>query len=159
MARELWLLRHGEAERHPGRLDAQRRLTQLGEVQARDAGAALRRLGLVFHRAITSPKLRALDTARLACEPLGVQPEVDDSLAWGFDAAAGRRLLQPVEPGGRVLMVGHNPDFEDVVRELTGARIVLRKGGLAGVLVGRHAPELVALLSPGDVAAIAQRGR
>lgn len=41
MARELWLLRHGEAEPHDVRPDEERRLTPRGERQSRDAGAAL----------------------------------------------------------------------------------------------------------------------
>ena len=44
MARQLWLLRHAEAEPHGTRADAERRLTERGESQARAAGIALARL-------------------------------------------------------------------------------------------------------------------
>ena len=46
MARQLWLLRHGEAEPHDAREDAARRLTPRGERQAQVAGAALAALGV-----------------------------------------------------------------------------------------------------------------
>ncbi|MGH3993353.1 MAG: SixA phosphatase family protein, partial [Pseudonocardiaceae bacterium] len=67
----IWLLRHGEAEE--GSPDFERKLTPKGEEQARAAGAALERLGEHLDRCVTSPRVRACDTARLACEPLGVE--------------------------------------------------------------------------------------
>jgi phosphohistidine phosphatase len=142
----LFLLRHGDAE-HETCDDAARRLTPKGERQARAAGAALAALGERIDACLTSPKLRAAETARLACEPLaGVEPEVAPELAGGgFDAlalAAGR---------GNVLLVGHEPDFSDEVARLTGAKAKLRKGGLAIL-----EPSLLhALLRPRDLKRIA----
>ena len=50
-----------------------------------------------------------------------------------------------------MLVVGHEPDLSQVVHDLTGARIDLKKGGLAGVRVeGRHG-ELLALLRPREL--------
>jgi phosphohistidine phosphatase len=86
MARQLWLLRHGEAEPHGSRPDAERRLTERGERQARAAGEALARLGIEFTEVITSPKVRARDTARLAAAAWGGEPEAYEPLAEGFDA-------------------------------------------------------------------------
>jgi phosphohistidine phosphatase SixA len=68
MARQLWLLRHAEAEPHGTREDSQRRLTERGERQARAAGAALARLGASFEAVLFSPKVRARQTAELAAE-------------------------------------------------------------------------------------------
>ena len=97
----IWLLRHGEAE-DAAADDAARRLTPKGERQAHAAGAALAALGVGITACLTSPKVRALDTARLACEALGIEPEVVEALRGGdFDPAelaAGR---------GEVLLVGH----------------------------------------------------
>ena len=76
MAQQLWLLRHGEAEPHGAREDEDRRLTPRGERQAEAAGAALAALGVELAAAYTSPRIRALDTARLACEALGVEAVV-----------------------------------------------------------------------------------
>ena len=140
----LWLLRHGEAEE--GSPDSERRLTKKGERQARDAGKALAKIGANVDACLTSPKVRAYDTARLACEALGVEPRHEPRLAGGpFDAeqlAAGL---------GDVLLVGHDPDFSMAVHGMTGAQVRMKKGGLAGVDTG----ELTVLLRPAETAAIA----
>jgi phosphohistidine phosphatase len=155
MATQLWLLRHGEAEPHDARPDPERVLTPRGEDQSRAAGRALAALELTFGAVYTSPKVRARDTARLACEALGAEPVEAASLADGFDVPAARELLLEVEPEGRLLVVGHNPDFAQVVYDLTGARVDFKKGGVAGVrLEGGHG-ELIALLRPRELDRIA----
>jgi phosphohistidine phosphatase len=141
----IYLLRHGDAEEGVGD-DAARRLTAKGERQSHAAGKALAALGIAPGACLTSPKVRAADTARLACEVLDLEPEVAEELRGGpFDStalAAGR---------GDILLVGHEPDFSSEVARLTGAHVKLRKGGLATVDGGT----LVALLRPNDLAAIA----
>jgi phosphohistidine phosphatase len=142
----LLLLRHGDAA--DGSPDAERPLTDKGREQARVAGAALRALGIPVDACLSSPRVRALDTARVACEELGgVDVQTDERLAGGpFDAeelAAGQ--------GDAVLLVGHEPDFSNAVRDLTGARAKLKKGGVAVIEDG----ELQALLRPAELAAIA----
>jgi phosphohistidine phosphatase len=141
----IYLLRHGDAEEGSGD-DAARRLTPKGERQARAAGRALATLGVKPDACLTSPKVRAADTARLACETLDLEPEIVEELRGGpFDSlalTAGR---------GDVLLVGHEPDFSSEVARLTGANVKLRKGGLAIV----DANTLLALLRPKELAAIA----
>ncbi len=141
----IYLLRHGDAERSDGD-DAARRLTAKGERQSEAAGRALAALGATIDACLTSPKVRAADTARLACGALGIAPEIAEELrGGGFDSAslaAGR---------GETLLVGHEPDFSNEIARLTGARAKLRKGGLAIV----DGNTLVALLRPDDLAAIA----
>jgi phosphohistidine phosphatase len=75
----LWLLRHAEAAE--GRPDEARPLTPRGLEQARTAGAALRRLGVHLDACLSSPKRRAIETAQLACEPLGVAVTTERALA------------------------------------------------------------------------------
>src|SRR6476469_9370326 len=86
MATQLWFLRHGEAEPHDARPDNERRLTARGEEQSRAAGRALAALELTFQLAVTSPRVRALDTLRLACESLHCEPVIHEPLSRGFDA-------------------------------------------------------------------------
>ncbi len=73
--------------------------------------------------------------------------ELEPALAGGpFDPealAAGH--------GDEVLLVGHDPDFSTAVHDMTGALVRMKKGGLAGVESG----ELVALLRPAELEAIA----
>jgi phosphohistidine phosphatase len=158
MARQLWLLRHGEAEPHDAREDAARRLTPRGERQAQDAGAALAALGVELTAAYTSPRVRALDTAKLACEALGVEPSVDEALSGGWGADEARALMEGHDADARVLVVGHEPDFSQVVHDLTGGRIDLKKGGVAAVRLDGTGAELFDLLRPKELEAIAATG-
>jgi phosphohistidine phosphatase len=155
MAQQLWLLRHGEAEPHDAREDHARRLTPRGERQSRAAGAALAALGVEFAAAYASPRERALDTAKLACEALGVEPEVQESLSGGWDVDAARSLLAGHDADARVLVVGHEPDFSQVVFDLVGGRIDLKKGGVAAVRLDGSPPELMVLLRPRELESIA----
>lgn len=155
MANQLWLLRHGEAEPHDAKPDFDRELTERGRGQSRSAGAALAALELTFQAVYTSPKVRARDTALLACEALGEEPIVTPVLAQDFTVADARDLLLGVEPDGRILVVGHNPDFAQVVYDLTGARVDFKKGGVAGVRLEGTRGELVALLRPRELDRIA----
>src|SRR5579875_407989 len=140
----LWLLRHAEAA--DGRPDEARPLTPRGIHQARAAGLALARLGVSFDTCLTSPKRRALETARLACQALGLEPITEPALAGG--SYNPERLAAGFD---EVLLVGHNPTISIALGDLTGARVSLRKAGLAAVRRG----ELVLLLTPRELFAIA----
>jgi phosphohistidine phosphatase len=146
----IWLLRHGDAAE--GSPDAERPLTDKGREQSRVVGAALQALGVEIDACLTSPKVRAADTARLACEQLAgeVEPQLEPKLAGGpFDADALAAGL-----GDDVLLVGHDPDFSAAVHSLTGAQVRMKKGGLAGIDRG----ELIVLLRPRELKAIAADG-
>jgi phosphohistidine phosphatase len=141
----IWLLRHAAAEGDADD-DAARRLTEKGERQARAAGAALAKLEVRFDACLTSPKVRAVQTAQIVAEALGMEVEETEALRGGdFDLGeltAGR---------GEVLLVGHEPDFSRAVQLATGARIDLKKGGLAVI----DGDALVSLLRPAQLRAIA----
>jgi phosphohistidine phosphatase len=150
------LLRHGEAVPHGSRPDAQRELTPKGERQSQIAGAALAKLNVEFDACYTSPKVRARDTAALACKALGIDPVEDGALTEGFDVDDADALLRAHGADACVLVVGHNPDFEQVVCDLTGARLNFKKGGVAAVrLSGSARGDLVVLLRPVELEAIA----
>jgi phosphohistidine phosphatase len=144
----IYLLRHGDAEPRDDGDDAARRLTPKGEAQAEAAGQALAALDIAIEGCLTSPKVRAAATANIACRALAIEPETAAELSGGgFDSlglAAGR---------GDVMLVGHEPDFSNEIARLTGARVKLRKGGLAIV----DGNTLLALLRPRELAAIAAR--
>ena len=92
-------------------------------------------LALEFHMVFTSPKVRARDTALLACAELGVEVIEHEALASGFDAREALALVAAAGPEQRVLVVGHEPDFSAVVGDLTGGRVDMKKGGIAGVRI------------------------
>jgi phosphohistidine phosphatase len=156
MAAQLWLLRHGEAVPHDSKPDAERELTPRGERQASAAGEAMAKLGVEFAACYTSPKVRARDTARLACSTLNVEPDEVDVLADGFDADDARELVLGHDDDAYVLAVGHEPSFSQVVHDLTGARIDLKKGGVAGVRMVRTGGELVMLMRPLELEALSR---
>ncbi len=176
MARQLWLLRHADAEPHGTRSDFERRLTERGERQSKVAGETFARLRVEFDAILSSPKERALRTATLAlaaweerAEPPSSAPSgltVHEPLSAGFDGRLAFAALADLGPRARLLVVGHEPDLSSVVAELTGAQIDLKKGGLAVVRLsapaGRapspsaHAAgELTLLLRPSELALIA----
>jgi phosphohistidine phosphatase len=140
----IWLLRHAEAA--DGTPDDERPLTERGVRQAEAAGRALQQLGVNIDACLSSPKLRALQTAELACAPLDVEVTTERRLSGEpfdvHDLVAGL---------GDVLLVGHDPSFTLTVHDLTGAQVRLKKGGLAGITKG----ELVVLLRPVELGAIA----
>jgi len=155
VAVELWFLRHGEAEPHDARPDPERRLTPRGEEQSRAAGRAMAALELRFQLAVTSPRVRARDTLRLACESLSCDPVVHKPLSKGFDAGDAIELAHGAGPDKRVLVAGHNPDFEQVIHDLTGARINLKKGGIAAVRLDGRRGTLLVVLRPREIARMA----
>ena len=141
----LWLLRHAEAEE--GLPDDERPLTARGTMQADAAGRALAILGVNIDVCLSSPKLRAVQTAERACEPLGVPVTIERALAGEpFDVHG---LVVGL---GDVLLVGHDPSFSLLLHDLTGAQARMKKGGLAAIAKG----ELVTLLRPIELAAIAK---
>jgi phosphohistidine phosphatase len=156
MAPQLWLLRHGEAVPHESKSDADRELTPRGERQSVAAGEGLARLGVEFDACYTSPKVRARDTARLACQALNIEPQEEDSLTDGFDREDALELLYRHGDDARVLVVGHDPSFTQVVHDFTGARVDFKKGGVAVVRTERAGGELLALLRPRELESLAR---
>jgi phosphohistidine phosphatase len=118
----LLIVRHAEAA--AGKPDELRQLTPEGREHARALGERLRREGFVPDAVVTSPLLRARETA--AALELG-EPEVDERLAPGAmpddvrDAALGR--------GETVVVVGHQPDCGNAVRELAGVEVPFPPAG------------------------------
>jgi len=159
MARQLWVLRHADAEPHGTREDSQRRLTDRGERQALSAGAAIARLGVSFEAVLFSPKARARQTAELAAEQWSEDQRAalasHPPLAGGFGREQALDALAGVPAQGSVLLVGHEPDLSLLVGDLTGARIDLKKGGLAVLRLDGASGELVVLMRPRELALIA----
>ncbi len=159
MARQLWLLRHADAEPHGTRPDDERRLTVRGERQALLAGRALAKLGIEFDLMLVSPKERARRTAMLAGEALGeAQRErliIHEPLAGGFEGTQAFEALAGVPADGRLLLVGHEPDMSAVIADTTGGMVDVKKGGMAAVRLGSVGGELIVLLRPNEIALLA----
>jgi phosphohistidine phosphatase len=139
--RELVLLRHGIAEeRSPDRADAGRALTDQGRQRTRAVLRKALSLGLQAERLVSSPLVRASQTAEIALA-VGLAPalELAESLAPGADPLplveawlASGRNGEPAQH--RLLLVGHEPDLGLLAARLIRAApgsITLRKAGLA----------------------------
>lgn len=134
----LHLLRHahaGDPDRWDGP-DAARPLSRKGRQQAERLGAFLAAAGVRPDRIVTSPKVRAVQTAVIVGGALGIEPVEDPRLAegCGLDDLDGLiRGAAAREP----MIVGHDPDLSILLSVLIGARgQAMRKGALATIDVG-----------------------
>jgi phosphohistidine phosphatase len=109
----LVLVRHADAA--PGSPDELRTLTSEGREQARALGERLQGEGIAADAVLSSPLLRARETA--AALGLG-EPEADDRLAPGATGEAVREVI--AGRGETVVVVGHQPDCGRIAATLTG---------------------------------------
>ena len=131
----LYFLRHGLAGSPRTGDDDARPLTEAGQAALRSAAPLWRRLNLRPDIVLSSPLLRAAQTAELLTEALGSgTPVVHDALRPGAGWGDMARAMAGHPEARRVLFVGHEPDLSSTVALLTGASSVrMRKGGLACV--------------------------
>jgi phosphohistidine phosphatase len=136
----LLLLRHGIAqERCPDRADGDRALTSRGRCRTRAVLDRLMERGLRVDRLISSPLVRAFQTAQIAVEAgLADAVETGADLAPGGDPLASLAGWLRPDPGDprpqRLMLVGHEPDLSLLAARLLGApagSLALRKAGLA----------------------------
>lgn len=137
---QLHLLRHADAGdplawHGP---DDHRPLSDKGRKQADRLGRFLAAMGFGPDMILTSPMARAAQTAEIVGEHLGVVVTVDDRLAESLGLGELERVLRDAGDPDRPIVVGHDPDFSDLVAILCDtSRIPMRKGALARIDVGR----------------------
>jgi phosphohistidine phosphatase len=112
----LVIVRHAEAA--SGEPDELRPLTSEGRDAARALGQRLADEGLEPDAVLTSPLLRARETAQELARPAGLEPEPDERLAPGATAEAVRAAAE--ERGETVIVVGHQPDCSRIAAALVG---------------------------------------
>lgn len=131
----LYLLRHahaGSADTWDGP-DSERPLSPKGRRQAQQLGQFLADRAFVPDAIVSSPKLRARQTAEIVADALGLAIAVDERLAGALDIDTLVALTESVG-GTNVVLVGHDPDFSDLGASLTGASYLpMRKGALARI--------------------------
>jgi phosphohistidine phosphatase len=110
----VYLVRHAEAA--PGEPDELRALTPEGRRAARDLGERLAGEGVRPDAVISSPLLRARETADEIGRAVGVEPEADDRLGFGATAAGLREAAEG--RGDKVVAIGHQPDCGRIAAEL-----------------------------------------
>ncbi|BCU75508.1 phosphohistidine phosphatase SixA [Luteolibacter sp. LG18] len=133
---ELILLRHGKAEDHghPGG-DGERALVEKGYEQARRAGELAKAAGFAPDLVLTSPLVRARQTAETFCEAAGIAaPLIQPWIACGMRADTALNELRAFSNFRRVAIVGHEPDLSSLIEFLLGASggaVDVKKGALA----------------------------
>lgn len=138
---ELYIVRHGIAVPHgtPGMADDERPLTNKGEQRMKQIGRGLVTLDMKPDRIVTSHLIRARRTAQIVAQELGLVDSLEVSSALGADASAEaiRDWLRERNES-RLMIVGHNPAFTDLVSLLTVGEVgklpfELKKGGIAAL--------------------------
>jgi phosphohistidine phosphatase len=141
----LYILRHGIAEDEaPKGDDRARRLTSRGRARMRAAAAGMRALGIRFDALLTSPFVRAVETAAIVAEVYGGEPAPQElpALAGGTSPAETARALRPFVRNEHVMIVGHEPGLSGLASLLlagspTAVSIELKKGGLIALDTGQ----------------------
>lgn len=137
---ELHFLRHADAGDPLAwtRPDEQRPLSGKGEKQADRLARFL--VGTAFRpdAIITSPKVRAAQTAQPVGDRLGVPVTVDERLAGPFGLAELESILHDAGDPVRPVLVGHDPDFSEAVDLLTGSTgLTMKKGAMVRIDIER----------------------
>jgi phosphohistidine phosphatase len=151
---QLYFLRHGLADWpnwDPAR-DDERPLTDEGVDKMRAEARAIERLGVEVDAILSSPLVRARQTAEPVAKRLGLDVVEEPALAPGFDVKRLRDVLRRYPNANGLMLVGHEPDFSQTIAQLVGGgRVVMKKGGLARVDLDASDPPggaLVWLLGP-----------
>ena len=131
----LLLIRHAKAERvGPHLPDHDRALDAEGQDEAREMGRRLKQRGIVPDRIITSTALRAITTARLIADELGVAGGVlvEDRRIYASSPAKLLLVLQELDEGPAcVALVGHNPEMTELAQHLAPRAPDMATGAVA----------------------------
>ena len=144
----LYFLRHGAADWPDwDKPDEERPLTKEGRKEMHAVGKFLGQLKVKSDVILTSPLLRATQTADIAAEHLKVRVHEEKLLAPGFRVEELTRLLRKY-PQQVLMLVGHEPDFSLTIGALTGASVKLSKAGVALVDLNLQKGKLLWLFPP-----------
>ncbi len=137
---QLLIFRHGIAEDLPatGR-DFDRRLTPRGVERTTASARGLTELCDAPELILTSPKVRAVQTAQIAAEAFDRPVEADEVIAEG--TAADIRDMLTGRKERRLMLVGHEPTLSELIERLIADRplrggLLLKKAGAALVDIG-----------------------
>lgn len=148
---KLYVVRHGPAEdTATSGKDFDRALTPSGRERVRDVAKALGRAGEAPKVILSSPLVRALQTAEVIAAELGIAlVETTRDLAPGGDAVALLRSLV-AQKRKRAMVVGHQPDLTILVEEMTGGRFPydMTKSMVAGLRADEGSTQLRFVLDP-----------
>ncbi|MFL6539662.1 MAG: SixA phosphatase family protein [Chthoniobacterales bacterium] len=130
---KLYFLRHADATWADwSEPDDERPLTKKGRKQSCRVGKLLDRLCVDPELILTSPLPRAFQTAEIVAHRLCIDFKEEPALGKSFNLAKLRAMITRTK-GHDLMVVGHEPDFSAVIRQLTGGRVRLAKAGVARI--------------------------
>ncbi len=148
----LYFLRHAHAlDAVDNEPDQKRRLSAKGLRAVSHVAKLLSALEVTPAVVYTSPRVRALQTAEVVSAALGVDLQIRDEMDFGFDIAALKQLIDGHDVASELLFVGHEPTMSQVINEITGAHIQMKKSGIVRMDIHSFAPlkgDLIWLLPP-----------
>jgi phosphohistidine phosphatase len=139
---EVILVRHAKAEPRDANSwpdDDQRPLTAEGRAEQRAAARAMKKMGIKFDFLVTSPLLRARETADIVAKGYRwtEAPQVAEELGHEYSVGAVVKLLAKFPPDSVVALVGHEPDFSNLTSALVSKdcdlNIAFKKSGVVGI--------------------------
>jgi len=141
----IYILRHAEAE-PDARTDAERCLTSKGRDQAKAIGRFCCQHEIYPEVILTSPLVRAQQTAKLVWKELGEKAKLEtvELLSAGMKPAAAFAALNKFSDPGTLMLVGHEPDLSEFIAASIGGgseSIRLRKAGLAKLTLPEAKPD------------------
>lgn len=131
---ELILLRHGKAENYCPDGDFSRALVEKGREQSRRAARLLKNAGVLPDIVLTSPLVRARQTAEEFCQAAEMPGSITQGwLASGMSPETALQELAGFRDFKRVAIVGHEPDLSQLIRWILGASggVLVKKGAIA----------------------------
>lgn len=132
---KVYFLRHGVAEdSSPDGTDASRRLTKRGTEEMEALGAWMARAGIRVDCIVTSPLVRAAQTASLVAEHLNLADRLltDDRVASNMNVNLLGQLASLDRLDASLMVVGHEPSMSSTISSLIGGgEIIMKKGALA----------------------------
>jgi phosphohistidine phosphatase len=133
---QVYFLRHGEAEKNGQGEDSERPLSRDGVARMKQEASAIAGLDLGIQLIVTSPLARARQTADIVARELHLRESlaIDDRLAPGFGRDALVQVLKKHAGRKSLMLVGHDPDFSEMIAAcIGGGRVECKKGGFARV--------------------------
>lgn len=140
---QLYLLRHADAEPEAA-TDAARRLTEKGQEQAARVGRFCKTQRLDPDLILTSPYVRAEQTARAVAESTRAKLAVTDWLASGMSPQTAFEEIKAFRQLPSLMLVGHEPDLSRLIAFLLGLatpmQVMVRKASLTSLLLAGGNP-------------------
>jgi phosphohistidine phosphatase len=124
MSRELWLLRHAKSDRNIITNDFDRSLNKRGQLAAQRVGIWMKQQDLMPDIVMSSPAQRAISTTKIVCSAIGIPVHEiqQDRGLYGAGLDSIKSILAAcVVSANKVLLVGHNPELEDLLIFLVGS--------------------------------------